>query len=84
MFICHGFGEHCSRYEKLGNALADQGCLAFSHDHGMINYLYPDLHSQLICATKGGSVHYEKFPDLLVLETSVILNQCQRIYKITY
>lgn len=33
VFICHGFGEHCSRYEKLGNALADVGCLAFSHDH---------------------------------------------------
>lgn len=33
MFICHGFAEHCSRYEKLGKALADLGCLAFSHDH---------------------------------------------------
>lgn len=37
VFICHGFGEHCSRYERLGSALADQGYLAFSHDHGMIN-----------------------------------------------
>ncbi|KAL9959396.1 hypothetical protein ACROYT_G032718 [Oculina patagonica] len=33
VFICHGFGGHCSRYEKLGSALADQGYLAFSHDH---------------------------------------------------
>ncbi|KAL9959395.1 hypothetical protein ACROYT_G032717 [Oculina patagonica] len=33
VFICHGFGEHCSRYERLGSALADQGYLAFSHDH---------------------------------------------------
>ncbi|KAJ7377883.1 hypothetical protein OS493_025777 [Desmophyllum pertusum] len=33
VFICHGFGEHCSRYERLGNALANQGYLAFSQDH---------------------------------------------------
>ena len=30
VFICHGYGEHCSRYERLGNALAEQGYLAFS------------------------------------------------------
>ncbi|CAH3182940.1 unnamed protein product [Porites evermanni] len=35
VFICHGYGEHCSRYERLGNALAEQGYLAFSQDHGM-------------------------------------------------
>ncbi|XP_073229702.1 monoglyceride lipase-like [Porites lutea] len=33
VFICHGYGEHCSRYERLGNALAEQGYLAFSQDH---------------------------------------------------
>lgn len=33
IFIAHGFGEHCSRYETLGNALAEEGFLAFSHDH---------------------------------------------------
>ncbi|XP_015771963.1 PREDICTED: monoglyceride lipase-like [Acropora digitifera] len=33
IFIAHGFGEHCSRYETLGTALAEEGFLAFSHDH---------------------------------------------------
>lgn len=33
VFICHGFGEHSSRYEAFGTALAEQGYLAFSHDH---------------------------------------------------
>ena len=35
VFITHGFGEHCSRYERLGTALAEQGYFAFSQDHGM-------------------------------------------------
>ncbi|CAH3151114.1 unnamed protein product [Porites lobata] len=35
VFISHGYGEHCSRYERLGHALAEQGYLAFSQDHGM-------------------------------------------------
>ena len=32
---CHGCGEHCSRYQRPGNALAEQGYLAFNQDHGM-------------------------------------------------
>ena len=35
VFICHGYGEHRSRYQRLGNTLAEQGYLAFSQDHGM-------------------------------------------------
>lgn len=34
IFICHGVGEHCSRYERLGKALAERGYVAFTHDHG--------------------------------------------------
>lgn len=33
IFICHGVGEHCSRYERLGKALAERGYVAFTHDH---------------------------------------------------
>ncbi|KJE93310.1 hypothetical protein CAOG_08754 [Capsaspora owczarzaki ATCC 30864] len=33
MFISHGVGEHCQRYNLLGRALAELGILAFSHDH---------------------------------------------------
>lgn len=33
IFITHGFGEHCSRYERLGTALAEQGYFVFSQDH---------------------------------------------------
>ena len=46
VFICHGYGEHCSRYERLGNALAEQGYLAFSQDHGMS---HPGLVQSLPC-----------------------------------
>ena len=34
LFIAHGFGEHCARYEELATALAQQGFLVFAHDHG--------------------------------------------------
>jgi len=33
LFIVHGYGEHCSRYEKLANELTKLDILVFSHDH---------------------------------------------------
>lgn len=33
IFICHGFGEHCSRYQWLAETLTEQGFLVFAHDH---------------------------------------------------
>ena len=34
VYISHGAGEYMGRYEKLGQALADRGILAFGHDQG--------------------------------------------------
>ena len=34
IFVSHGVGEHCSRYEEFGHLLARQGFLVVSHDHG--------------------------------------------------
>ena len=34
IFVSHGVGEHCSRYEEFGSVLARQGFLVVSHDHG--------------------------------------------------
>ena len=34
IFVSHGVGEHCSRYEEFGSVLAKQGFLVVSHDHG--------------------------------------------------
>lgn len=33
IFLSHGVGEHCSRYEEFGNVLARQSFLVVSHDH---------------------------------------------------
>lgn len=33
IFVSHGVGEHCSRYEEFGHQLAKQGFLVMSHDH---------------------------------------------------
>ncbi|KAL9960136.1 hypothetical protein ACROYT_G033546 [Oculina patagonica] len=33
IFVSHGVGEHCSRYEEFGHQLAKQGFLVVSHDH---------------------------------------------------
>ena len=34
IFVSHGVGEHCSRYEEFAHVLAKQGFLVVSHDHG--------------------------------------------------
>ena len=36
IFVSHGVGEHCSRYEEFAHVLAKQGFLVISHDHGKI------------------------------------------------
>lgn len=33
IFVNHGVGEHCSRYEEFAQVLAKQGFLVVSHDH---------------------------------------------------
>ncbi|KAK2175997.1 hypothetical protein NP493_693g00014 [Ridgeia piscesae] len=33
VFIAHGVGEHCQRYDCIANPLTDNGFLVFSHDH---------------------------------------------------
>lgn len=33
IFVSHGVGEHCSRYEEFAHVLAKQGFLVISHDH---------------------------------------------------
>ncbi|XP_066300724.1 monoglyceride lipase-like isoform X2 [Branchiostoma lanceolatum] len=33
MMICHGYAEHCLRYEQIANDLSKEGILVFSHDH---------------------------------------------------
>lgn len=33
IFVSHGVGEHCSRYEEFGSVLARLGFLVVSHDH---------------------------------------------------
>ena len=34
VFICHGVGEHCQRYDLVADPLTNKGFLVFSHDHG--------------------------------------------------
>ena len=34
MYICHGVGEHCQRYDHVADPLTSKGLLVFSHDHG--------------------------------------------------
>lgn len=34
MFVSHGAGEHCGRYEELAQMLVGLGLLVFAHDHG--------------------------------------------------
>jgi acylglycerol lipase len=34
VFVTHGAGEHCQKYERLANVLTDKGLFVFSHDHG--------------------------------------------------
>ena len=38
LYVTHGVGEHMGRYEKLGRFLAENGILAYGHDHGEYNY----------------------------------------------
>jgi hypothetical protein len=33
LFICHGFGEHCGRYDSQAAEFNKHGILVFSHDH---------------------------------------------------
>lgn len=33
IFVSHGVGEHCSKYEEFAHVLAKQGLLVISHDH---------------------------------------------------
>lgn len=33
VFLSHGVGEHCSRYEEFAHVLVNQGFLVVSHDH---------------------------------------------------
>ncbi|CAH1241391.1 MGLL [Branchiostoma lanceolatum] len=33
MMICHGYAEHCLRYEQIAGDLSKEGILVFSHDH---------------------------------------------------
>ncbi|MEE6502166.1 hypothetical protein FKM82_004429 [Ascaphus truei] len=33
LFVVHGAGEHCCRYDDLAQVLTGLNCLAFSHDH---------------------------------------------------
>ena len=34
MFICHGFAEHCQRYDEIAQKFVAQKWFVFSHDHG--------------------------------------------------
>ncbi|KAI4532590.1 hypothetical protein MG293_017855 [Ovis ammon polii] len=34
VFVSHGAGEHCGRYEELAQMLVGLGLLVFAHDHG--------------------------------------------------
>lgn len=36
IFVSHGVGEHCSRYEDFAQILAKQGFFVVSHDHGNV------------------------------------------------
>ena len=40
IFVNHGVGEHCSRYEEFAQVLAKQGFLVVSHDHGKFCQLF--------------------------------------------
>lgn len=33
VYVCHGVGEHMGRYEELASHLAQNGIIAFGHDH---------------------------------------------------
>ena len=33
VFLCHGFGEHCGRYEHVAAALTNAGVIVHAMDH---------------------------------------------------
>lgn len=55
IFVSHGAGEHCGRYDELAQMLKGLDMLVFAHDHG--EYLW--------CTTKAG----RKAPGCSVLST---------------
>ncbi|MBZ3877897.1 Monoglyceride lipase [Sciurus carolinensis] len=37
VFVSHGAGEHCGRYDELAQMLIGLDMLVFAHDHGLLN-----------------------------------------------
>lgn len=43
IFVSHGAGEHCGRYDELAHMLKGLDMLVFAHDHGEYLQLPPRL-----------------------------------------